>query len=157
MQTATIDTSGLKRRLWPEEGITRIPYWAYQDPDVYRQEQARVYQGDTWSYLCLEAEVANVGDFVNTFIGETPVVVARDQDGELYAFENRCSHRGALICLEDAGNTAQFTCVYHAWSYDLQGTLKGVAFEAGVGGKGGMPEGFCKEDHSPRKLRVATT
>jgi len=32
-----------------------------------------------------------------------------------------------------------------------------VAFEAGVGGKGGMPEGFCKEDHSPRKLRVATT
>lgn len=157
MQTATIDTSALKRRLWPEEGITRIPYWAYQDPDVYRQEQARVYQGDTWSYLCLEAEVANVGDFVNTFIGETPVVVARAEDGELYAFENRCSHRGALICLEDAGNTTQFTCVYHAWSYDLQGTLKGVAFEAGVGGKGGMPEGFCKEDHSPRKLRVATT
>lgn len=156
MQTSTTESTA-PRRSWPEEGITRVPYWSYQDPDVYRQEQARIYQGDTWNYLCLEAEVPRAGDFVSTFVGETPVVVARDQDGELYAFENRCAHRGALISLEDSGNAEQFTCVYHAWSYDLQGTLKGVAFESGVNGKGGMPEGFSKEDHSPRKLRVATT
>ena len=153
----TLDTSGLRRRSWPEAGITRVPYWAYQDPGVYREEQQRIYHGDTWNYLCLEAEVPQPGDFVSTFVGETPVVVARDTDGELYAFENRCSHRGALICLENSGNAEQFTCVYHAWSYDLQGTLKGVAFEGGVNGKGGMPAGFDKEEHSPRKLRVATT
>lgn len=158
MQEAMIDTSGLRApRAWPEEGLTRIPYWAYQDEGIYRREQARVYQGNTWNYLCLEAEVAKPGDFVSSFVGETPVVVARDNDGELYAFENRCSHRGALICLENSGHAEQFTCVYHAWSYDLQGTLKGVAFEQGVAGKGGMPAGFCKEEHSPRKLRVATT
>ena len=158
MQETTIDTSGLRApRVWPEEGLTRIPYWAYQDEAVYRTEQQRLYQGNTWNYLCLEAELPQPGDFVSTFAGETPVVVARDHDGELYAFENRCSHRGALICLENAGRTEQFTCVYHAWSYDLQGTLKGVAFEQGVAGKGGMPEGFCKEEHSPRKLRVAST
>ena len=157
MQTNTINTSALRQRQWPDEGITRIPYWAYQDHAVYKQEQTRVYEGNTWNYVCLEAEVPNVGDFVSTFVGETPVVVARDADGELYAFENRCSHRGALICLENSGKAEQFSCVYHAWSYDLQGTLKGVAFEGGVNGKGGMPAGFCKEDHSPRKLRVAST
>jgi phenylpropionate dioxygenase-like ring-hydroxylating dioxygenase large terminal subunit len=157
MQEALIDISGLRARTWPEEGLTRIPYWIYQDEAVQRQEQKRIYEGNTWNYLCLEAELAKPGDFVSTFVGATPVVVARDTDGELYAFENRCSHRGALICLDNAGHAEQFTCVYHAWSYDLQGNLKGVAFENGVGGKGGMPAGFCKEAHSPRKLRVATT
>jgi phenylpropionate dioxygenase-like ring-hydroxylating dioxygenase large terminal subunit len=157
MQEATIDASALQaRRNWPDEGLTRIPFWAYSDPAIYKQEQQRIFRGATWNFLCLEVEVRNPGDFVSTFIGETPVVVARDDDGDLYAFENRCSHRGALICLENSGHAEQFTCVYHAWSYDLQGNLKGVAFESGVAGKGGMPEGFCKEDHSPRKLRVAT-
>ena len=158
MQVTTIDTSALRaQRAWPEQGLTRVPYWVYQDEANYRQEQQRIYRGDTWNYLCLESELPNPGDFVSTFAGETPVVVSRDEDGDLYAFENRCSHRGSLICLENAGHAEQFTCVYHAWSYDLQGNLKGVAFERGVAGQGGMPEGFCKEDHSPRKLRVATT
>ncbi len=157
MQDTIIDTSALRMRKWPEEGLTRVPYWVYQDEEVLRQEHKRIYEGATWNYLCLEAELREPGDYVSTFVGATPVVVARDNDGELYAFENRCSHRGALICLENAGHAEQFTCVYHAWSYDLQGNLKGIAFEQGVGGKGGMAPGFCKEDHSPRKLRVATT
>ncbi|RYF33142.1 MAG: Rieske (2Fe-2S) protein, partial [Comamonadaceae bacterium] len=70
-------------------------------------------------------------------------------------FENRCAHRGALIALEKSGKADSFQCVYHAWSYNLQGDLTGVAFEKGVKGKGGMPEHFCKEDHGPRKLRIA--
>jgi anthranilate 1,2-dioxygenase large subunit/terephthalate 1,2-dioxygenase oxygenase component alpha subunit len=84
------------------------------------------------------------------------VIVSRDADGEIYAFENRCVHRGALICLEDSGKARDFQCVYHAWTYDLQGNLKGVAFKDGVNGKGGMPGTFCMESHGPRKLRTAT-
>jgi phenylpropionate dioxygenase-like ring-hydroxylating dioxygenase large terminal subunit len=158
METKVIDTSTPNGRTpWPEGQLTRVPFWIYKDQTVHQEEQRKIYEGDTWNYLCLEADLAKAGDFVNTFVGKTPVVVARDNDGEIYAFENRCSHRGALICLDQAGHTEHFTCVYHGWSYDLQGTLKGVAFENGVNGKGGMPPSFCKEDHSPRKLRVATT
>ncbi|UUX94492.1 aromatic ring-hydroxylating dioxygenase subunit alpha [Aquabacterium sp. J223] len=152
-----VATPAAPGRTWPDEGLTRIPYWVYTDEALRRQEQQRLYQGETWNYLCLEADLAQTGDYVSTFVGETPVVAVRAEDGELYAFENRCAHRGALIALENAGRTDQFTCVYHAWSYDLQGTLKGVAFEQGVAGKGGMPPGFDKPAHSPRKLRVATT
>jgi anthranilate 1,2-dioxygenase large subunit/terephthalate 1,2-dioxygenase oxygenase component alpha subunit len=83
-----------------------------------------------------------------------PVVLTRDAEGDIHAFENRCAHRGALICLEDFGNRAEHTCVYHAWRYDLQGNLRGVAFEHGVGGKGGMPADFSREEHAPRKLRT---
>ena len=141
---------------WVRGQHTRVPYAVYQNQDVLEQEQKRVYEGPAWNYLCLEAELPEPGSYRTTFVGRAPIVVARDNDGEIYAFENRCSHRGALICLEKAGTAKDFQCVYHAWTYDLQGSLKGVAFEAGLNGAGGMPGTFCKEDHSPRKLRIAT-
>jgi anthranilate 1,2-dioxygenase large subunit len=56
--------------------------------------------------------VRRQGHFRTTFIGELPVIVVRGADNEVYAFENRCAHRGALIALEDSGNAEDFTCVY---------------------------------------------
>jgi anthranilate 1,2-dioxygenase large subunit len=142
-------------RAWPQ-GLTRIPYWLFQRDDVYRDEQKRIFQGAAWNFLCLEADVAASGDFRTTFVGAAPVIVACHEDGEIYAFENRCAHRGALIALDDHGKKKKdFSCVYHAWTYDLQGNLIGVAFKDGVKGKGGMPQSFCMADHHPRKLRVA--
>jgi phenylpropionate dioxygenase-like ring-hydroxylating dioxygenase large terminal subunit len=141
--------------LWPA-GLTRVPYWVYRDKQVARDEQARIFEGPVWNYLCLELDVPNPGDFRTTFAGAMPVVVARTEDGSIAAFENRCAHRGALICLDDGGSVKDFQCVYHAWRYDLRGNLKSVAFRHGVNGKGGMADSFCLEDHGPRKLRVAT-
>ncbi len=142
------------RRAWPAGASTRVPYWVYQDAEIYAAEQQRIFTGPVWHYLCLEADVATAGDFRTTFVGGMPVVVARDTDGEIYSFENRCAHRGALLCLENEGKARDFQCVYHAWTYDLQGNLKGVAFKDGVNGKGGMPKSFCPEEHGPRKLRT---
>jgi anthranilate 1,2-dioxygenase large subunit len=147
-------TDTAQRPDWPD-GLTRVPYWVFQREDVYAAEQERLFRGPHWNYLCLEAEVASPGQFRTSFLGDTPVIVARDHDGELYAFENRCAHRGALLALDDRGTAKDFTCVYHAWSYNLQGDLTGIAFEGGIKGEGGMPESFCKSDHGPRKLRLA--
>ena len=140
---------------WRGPGLTRVPFDLYTDPEVAQQEQERIFRGATWNYLCLAAELPEAGSYRTTFVGATPVVVVKDDDGEIYAFENRCAHRGALIALEKSGRTDSFQCVYHAWSYNRQGDLTGVAFEQGVKGKGGMPETFCKEEHGPRKLRIA--
>jgi phenylpropionate dioxygenase-like ring-hydroxylating dioxygenase large terminal subunit len=141
--------------VWPAGVHSQVPYWIFQRQDVLQREQQKVFEGPVWNYLALEAEIPNAGDFKSTFVGSMPVVVTRDFDGEIYAFENRCAHRGALICLEDYGNASEHTCVYHAWRYDKQGNLKSVAFEKGVRGKGGMPSEFCKEKLGPRKLRIA--
>jgi len=140
---------------WKSERLTRVPFALYADPDVAAREQRRIFRGEVWNYLCLEAEIAEPGRFRTTFVGETPVVVVRDDDGEIYAFENRCAHRGALIALEKSGRADDFQCVYHAWTYNRRGDLVGVAFENGVKGKGGMPSTFCKDAHGPRRLRVA--
>jgi len=141
---------------WAPNTISRVPYAVFQRDDVFAREQANVFEGSTWNFLGLEADIPNPGDFRTTTLGTMPVVLTRDMDDEIYAFENRCAHRGALLVLEDFGNAKEHTCVYHAWRYDPQGNLQSVAFEKGVQGKGGMPEGFSCEHHSPRKLRVAT-
>ncbi|MGH7155913.1 MAG: aromatic ring-hydroxylating dioxygenase subunit alpha [Acetobacteraceae bacterium] len=141
---------------WPP-GLARVPYWVYQDPDVLNAEQVHLFEGPVWNFLCLDVEIAKPGDWRSTFVGRMPVVVARTEDGGIAAFENRCAHRGALICLDDGGHGAKdFTCVYHAWRYDLCGNLCSVAFHHGVNGKGGMPSDFRMADHGPRKLRTAT-
>lgn len=147
MQTRTIQ--------WAKE-LSRVPYAVYADKEVRAQEETQIFHGPTWNYLCLEVELIEAGSYRTTFVGETPVIVVRDNDGEIYAFENRCAHRGALIALEKSGKADSFQCVYHAWTYNRQGDLTGVAFEKGVRGQGGMGKDFCKSDHGPRKLRVAT-
>lgn len=140
---------------WKSAALTRIPYGLYTDTQLPALEQERIFKGNVWNFLCLEADLTEIGSYRTTFAGEAPVVVVRDGDDEIYAFENRCAHRGALIALEKSGRADNFQCVYHAWSYNRQGDLTGVAFEKGVKGQGGMPSSFCKEEHGPRKLRVA--
>jgi phenylpropionate dioxygenase-like ring-hydroxylating dioxygenase large terminal subunit len=131
-----------------------VPYWVYQDESVYAREQERIYRGATWNFLGLEAELPASGDFKTTFVGDMPVVVTRDERGALNCFENRCAHRGALLCFKDRGNAGEIACVYHNWTYDLAGNLTSVAFRRGIKGLGGMPEDARPESQAPRKLRV---
>jgi phenylpropionate dioxygenase-like ring-hydroxylating dioxygenase large terminal subunit len=143
-------------RRWPAEGNTRVPYWVYSDNDIYALEQERIFRGPSWSFLCLEAELAKPNTWRTSSLGEMPVVVTRDEHGVLHAFENRCAHRGALLCIKDRGQDRKIICIYHNWTYDLEGNLMGVAFRRGLGGQGGMPEECRPETQAPRKLRVET-
>jgi phenylpropionate dioxygenase-like ring-hydroxylating dioxygenase large terminal subunit len=140
---------------WPAEGVTRAPYRVMSDVEIYRLEQERIFRGPVWHYLCLEAEIPEPGSFRTTYIGETPVIVARHKDGAVFAFVNRCAHKGAMLCLEAGGRRQAFTCVYHAWTYDLTGSLRSVAFQHGVNGQGGMPPEFRLADHGLERVRTA--
>jgi salicylate 5-hydroxylase large subunit len=138
---------------WPHEGISRVPYWAYTDPEIYQREQSRVFCGKSWAYVGLEAEIPKVGDYKRSFIGEKPVVVVRDADG-INVFENRCAHRGVQFCQKHLGNATEFMCPYHQWTYDLKGNLLGVPFRRGVKNQGGMPADFDPSHHGLRRLQV---
>ncbi|MEB2347303.1 MAG: Rieske 2Fe-2S domain-containing protein [Comamonadaceae bacterium] len=131
-----------------------MPYWVYQDQDVLSSEFKNIYQGNAWHYLCLTSQLRDAGTYVTTDVGNVPVIVTRGEDNEFYAFENRCAHRGALLTTERCGHTKCFTCVYHAWTHNLEGDLIGVTFKDGINGKGGMPKDFEMNKHSPRKMEV---
>jgi phenylpropionate dioxygenase-like ring-hydroxylating dioxygenase large terminal subunit len=156
MASAAVDQHAETIRSGWAPGLTRVPYWVYQDQAVLRAEQKLIFEGPAWHYLCLEADIPNRGDYRVSCIGEMPVIAVRGDAGEIHAFENRCAHRGALIAFEDSGTVKDFTCAYHAWRYDLRGNLCSIAFQRGVGGKGGMPDSFRIDQHGPRKLRTAT-
>ena len=141
-------------RHWPAEGLTRVPYWVYCDSDLLEWEQERIFAGATWSFLCLEADLPAPNTYCRSNLGTMPVVVTRDREGDLHAFENRCAHRGSLLVLSEKGEARDITCVYHNWCYDLAGNLTAVAFRKGLGGKGGMPAQCRPEAHGPRKLRL---
>lgn len=142
---------------WPGEGVSRVPYRVYTDPDVYAQEQDRIFRGPVWSFIGLESEVPETCDYKTTYIGDTPIVMVRDEDGNINALVNRCGHRGNLVCVAKQGKAdGRLTCVYHNWSFDLQGRLKSVAFGKGVGKKGGMPDDFKMENHGMRALRTGS-
>ncbi len=140
--------------LFPRADGSRVPYAVFHSPEIYAQEQARIFRGPTWSFLGLEAEIKAPGDFKSTFIGDTPVVVTRTEGGGLAAWVNRCAHRGAMVCRELRGNASSHSCVYHQWRYDLEGNLFGVPFLRGAKGQVGMPADFDRAAHGLRKLRV---
>jgi anthranilate 1,2-dioxygenase large subunit/terephthalate 1,2-dioxygenase oxygenase component alpha subunit len=102
----------------------------------------------------LEIETPAPGDFTTRWIGDTPVMMVRDTQGAIKVFVNRCAHRGAMLCVDQRGQTKQFTCVYHNWSFDLDGRLRGVAFRHGVRHQGGLPPDFDFTAHGLQRLRV---
>jgi anthranilate 1,2-dioxygenase large subunit len=141
---------------WPTQTSgARVPYGVFTDREWYVREQATVFRGETWSFVALEAEIPTPGDYKSTFVGDTPVIVTRDNEGNINVLQNRCAHRGALVCRERRGNARRLECVYHQWNYDLRGRLRGVPFRAGINGNGGMPADFNLDAHGLQSLRVA--
>ncbi len=138
------------------QDYSRVRYGIYTDPDVYVHEQDKIFRGEVWCFVGMEAEIPNPGDFKTTFVGDTPVIVLRNDAGTINVLVNRCVHRGNLVCTKENGNAPYLTCLYHNWTYTLDGALRGVAFQGGTDGKGGMPADFQKSEHRLRKLRVET-
>lgn len=141
--------------IWPPQGPRRVPSKVYTDTENYRKELEVIFKGSTWNYVALSCEVKDKGDFIQSYIGETPVIVARDKNGNLQVMINRCIHRGAKICHKTKGNTKLFVCPYHEWSFGLDGKLSGIPYKNGVDGKGGMPPDFDSRKHNLKKLNVA--
>ena len=97
----------------------------FADEELYRLEQTRLFLR-SWLFLAHESQLPRSGDFLTTFMGEDPVLVARQPDGSLRAMLNACRHRGMTVCRADLGNAKSFTCTYHGWSYDGSGRLINV-------------------------------
>ncbi|ULH06120.1 aromatic ring-hydroxylating dioxygenase subunit alpha [Alcaligenes faecalis] len=160
-QTVIGQTVGSKDRpveecTWPEDVLNTIPDWVYTSNDIYNREMERIFHGDTWNFVALEAEIPDSGDYKRSYVGSTPVVVARAEDGSINVLENRCAHRGAEFCRHNQGNTNEFVCPYHQWSYSLKGDLQGIPFKRGANKEGGMPRSFKNSEHGLKKLHVTT-
>src|SRR5688500_13207559 len=99
-----------------------LPFDWYSDPAVLRLERERIFRR-SWQYAGRADQVSGPGSFFTCEAGDVPVVVVRDREGRLRAFVNVCRHRGSLVC-EGEGRRETLQCPYHAWTYDLDGSLR---------------------------------
>lgn len=97
----------------------------FVDPDIYHAEQERIF-AKSWLYVGHESQIPNPGDFMTGSMGEEPIILCRDSDGQARVFLNSCRHRGMPVCQEESGNARGFQCPYHGWAYTLGGKLAGV-------------------------------
>ena len=131
-----------------ETGDHRLHRSAFTDAALFELEMQHIFEGN-WIYLAHESQVANVNDYYTTHIGRQPVFIARNKSGELNAFINACSHRGAQLCRHKRGNKATYTCPFHGWTFNNSGKLLKVKDPESAG----YPECFNKEgSHDLKKL-----
>ena len=105
----------------PAESFT-MPARMYTSPEVYEAEKEAIFY-KSWYYVCHQSQVREAGEYVTASIHEQSVFVTRDRQGDLRAFYNVCAHRGHEL-VQGAGKKNLIVCPYHAWSFDLDGTLK---------------------------------
>lgn len=113
------------------EDASRIGRRAWRDPEVYALEQRAIF-GRAWLFLGHESQIRAPGDFVQAYMGETPIILSRGPDHAIHANVNSCTHRGLPVCRADHGNTTKFVCPYHNWCYDVTGRLVAIPQERHV-------------------------
>ena len=79
-----------------------------------------------WVFVGHISRIPNYGDYFLFNIGKESIIIIRDKDNAVHAHYNVCRHRGSQICLENEGNSKVLICPYHAWTYNIDGSLKGA-------------------------------
>jgi glycine betaine catabolism A len=103
-------------------GASLLPKRTYHDPAILDWERANILRRD-WTMVAREEEVAEPGTYVLVELDDDPLIVVRGRDGVLRAFHNVCRHRGTAVAEDPCGKVVRFQCPYHAWIYDLDGSL----------------------------------
>jgi phenylpropionate dioxygenase-like ring-hydroxylating dioxygenase large terminal subunit len=120
-----------------EDHPTLLPIDAY---DVGTTGEARFVREQTTLFrerpllVGHASQVPNAGDFFTHDASGIPLLIARDDDGNIGAFLNVCRHRGARLENSECGAKKAFVCPYHAWTYGRDGSLLGIPHERGFVG-----------------------
>ncbi len=115
-----------------EGGVFRVHRSSMTSDELFRLEQERILDC-CWIYVGHDSEVENPGDYLRRTVAGRPIFVVRNRDGQVRVFFNSCTHRGALVCRRDTGNSLVFQCFYHAWTFNTNGELIGVPGEDAYG------------------------
>ncbi len=131
----------------PFDDARAMPPGVYTSRDVLAREQERIF-GREWVCVGRADAIAEPGAYLTYEIAGQPIIVLRDQGGAIRAFSNVCLHRFSVL-LEGRGRTSAIICPYHAWTYGLDGALRGAPHMD-------RTPGFCKENYRLPELRTDT-
>lgn len=128
----------------PFEQAKAMPPSVYTSEEFLKRELSDIFSKD-WFCVGRADALPNAGDYVTQDLAGQPIMVIRDSDGNLRAQSNVCLHRMSTL-LHGRGNARSIVCPYHAWTYNLDGSLRGAPAMA-------LNEGFCKEHYKLPQVR----
>jgi nitrite reductase/ring-hydroxylating ferredoxin subunit len=102
----------------------------YTDAGVFADEMDRIFRRG-WVFVGHDSEVAKPGTWVTRQVGLEPVIMVRDRENVVRVLANRCAHRGNRLCWQEKGSGNSFQCIYHGWTFGLDGSLRAVSHKAG--------------------------
>ncbi len=136
----------LTRLIPPVSEAETLPPACYRDPDVLAIENAMLFRRG-WVSCGRSDRLQRAGDYIAVDIGAVPVIVLRDDTGNLRAFANSCRHRGTRL-LTGSGNAGHIRCPFHAWIYGLDGSLVAAS-------RMDTANGFDRSDYGLIEFRTA--
>jgi Rieske 2Fe-2S family protein len=119
----SLNTERTRQRL---EQASHVPGDIYSSPEVFGREKECIFLKD-WLCIARGEEITNPGDYMTFRIMGEPILIVRDMEGAVHGYANLCLHRGVELAVGQ-GNVKAFQCPYHAWTYDLNGQLRGAPF-----------------------------
>ena len=128
----------------PFEEAHAMPTSVYTSEEFLKRELSDVFSKD-WFCVGRASALENAGDYLTLELANQPIIVLRDKDGTLKAMSNVCLHRMSTL-LEGQGNARAIVCPYHAWTYNLDGSLRGAPAMT-------QNQGFCKEHYKLPQVR----
>jgi phenylpropionate dioxygenase-like ring-hydroxylating dioxygenase large terminal subunit len=128
----------------PFEQARAMPTEVYTSDAFVEQELTHIFRKDWYCIGRIDA-LSKPGDYVTCELAGQPIVVLRDTSGTLRALSNVCLHRMSTL-LEGRGNTKTIVCPYHAWTYALDGALRGAPAMT-------QNENFCKDAYRLPQIR----
>jgi len=124
-----------------------LPGWTYTSEAFFELEKTELILKN-WQLVCHLSNIPNVGDFFAFEIFNERIFVIRDEDSNVEAFHNFCSHRGTKLINEISGTcNGKITCPYHAWGYDFNGNLTKVPYADQF-------KNLNKKDHGLQKVEL---
>lgn len=127
------------------DDVFEVPAEVYTSRDHFEEEMDALFKDYPLVFACSGA-LPRPRTFHTVDLAGTPILLTRDEQGNVHALANVCRHRGVRV-VDGAGEARRFTCPFHAWTYDLEGNLVGVPTPTGF-------EGMCREEKGLVELPV---
>lgn len=128
----------------PFEQARAMPTSVYTSEEFVEAELKHVFSKD-WYCVGRADALSKTGDYVTAELAGQPIVVLRDADHQLRAMSNVCLHRMSTL-LQGRGNAKTIVCPYHAWTYNLDGKLRGAPAMS-------QNDAFCKDHYRLPQVR----
>jgi len=123
MTASLAEQSNLQQKINAHAPGMSFDQYFYRSRFVYERDLTKIWNKN-WLWAGHVSQISSPGDYFLFEFGNESVIIVRDHDQKIHAHANVCRHRGSRVCVAPSGHAGAFSCPYHGWTYQLDGSLR---------------------------------